>query len=153
MYMSVLLIGITTFGFFSVTLNNFLSNAEELTLEGNLDEIIGKVSNKILLIVAKGEQLIGNGGEDRIVISFYLEIPNSIGKERYTINIDDTGEYVVIYGLQVGNDRRLSEYNLGILSNEINFSGQLRSDTGGSPVVTYVFDRDTSQKSVTLANL
>jgi hypothetical protein len=151
--MSVLLIGITTFGFFSVTLNNFLSNAEELTLEGNLDEIIGKVSNKILLIVAKGEQLIGNGGEDRIVISFYLEIPNSIGKERYTINIDDTGEYVVIYGLQVGNDRRLSEYNLGILSNEINFSGQLRSDTGGSPVVTYVFDRDTSQKSVTLANL
>lgn len=141
--MSVVLIGIVTFGFFSATLSNFSENAEELTLETNLSDIVAEVGNKIIEMVSRAEKLKGTGfSGDSFALNIVFEVPESFSGLRYGIQVSiGSNNMVSLQGFEVGaSSNILVTYELGIVNTDIAFSGRILSDTGGLPQVTYTYE-------------
>lgn len=154
MYMSVLLIGMVTFGFFSSTFTTLTDDAKDMTLESNLDDILESVGSKTLDLIATGEETKGQqSGAASFQLVMNLDLPTSFSTERYVIAVAvDSNNQVLLTARKVGDSTIISTFAFSISNNTIAFTGFILSGVPGTPYLQYSWDAASNSERIFLSN-
>ena len=152
MYMSILLIGMVTFGFFSTTFTTLTDDAKDTTLESNLNDILESIGGKTLDLIATGESVKGQeSGAASFTLYMYLDLPASFSTESYVIAVAlDSNGKVQLTARKVGETTILSTFTLGLFN--ITFSGFIVPSSAQTPYIQYSWDFAAATELITLGN-
>jgi len=125
MYQSMFLLGIIAFGFFALSFNNFESNAENLTEENNLEQIVLDIGLLILDLIDSGRQHIDVSSS--FLISAFVLIDGEFSTADYILDFDVNSDNEGLLNGYVGGDF-VTSFELGFINStsEIVFNSSVR---------------------------
>jgi len=154
MYMSLLLIGMLAFGFFSYSFGNYSGWADEQTAESNLNDIMSKVSLRIEGLLNKANELKGSGSAgSTIALNASLDIPVTLNGESYSIYfVVDGQNNVYLTGKISLKNLVQTSINMGMINSSVTFHGSFSSSGGSSPRLSYVYNVNLGTETISLTN-
>ena len=136
-YMSMILLGIVVFGFFSFTLSSYSDQADSLTFETTLSDTVLKLGATISELIALGEKYSEQFTNTNTSFIMSLNIPEQINEKLYTIDFTvNDNNFVQLRG-KSSDDDFTKTFSLGINNESIIFLGAIVSGIQSSPQVTY----------------
>ncbi len=138
MYQSMFILGILMFGFFAVTFADYGDLADETTLLSNLQQVVDEIGGEIVDLVSRGRSLMTGSAGDSLRVTIDLQLESSFSDTAYSISVGNhSNGFAYVYAM--ANKKIIANYTLGIIEGtgigEINFSGNIISDSGNSQII------------------